>query len=206
MIIGVPAQKEGIRPARALRYELNVHAGLTASEIVLTFSNTGSATVVFQVRSGNPADPVGSYTVERGKPLMGSWNVVSSYDLSVYGSNGFARFFKGSIGSGAAVLDVASSYGTEGTGSIGWRITNVGAHQAEVSVLDACIGKSMTQLLQPNQISTRALMLGRFHGWYDLIVTVAGDPTFKYRLEGHVETGKDSFSDPALGGLVTLKS
>ena len=44
-----------------------------------------------------------------------------------------------------------------------------------------------------------------FHGWYDLIVTVAGDPTFKYRLAGHVETGQDSFSDPALGGLVTLK-
>jgi hypothetical protein len=44
-----------------------------------------------------------------------------------------------------------------------------------------------------------------FHGWYDLIVTVAGDSTFKYRLAGHVETGKDSFSDPALGGLVTLK-
>jgi hypothetical protein len=33
----------------------------------------------------------------------------------------------------------------------------------------------------------------------------ASDPTFNYRLAGHVETGKDSFSDPALGGLVTLK-
>jgi phospholipase C len=49
------------------------------------------------------------------------------------------------------------------------------------------------------------LSLNQFHGWYDLIVTVTGDPTFKYRLAGHVETGKDSFSDPALGGLVTLK-
>ena len=49
------------------------------------------------------------------------------------------------------------------------------------------------------------LSLDQFYGWYDLIVTVAGDPTFQYRLAGHVETGKDSFSDPALGGLVTLK-
>ena len=29
--------------------------------------------------------------------------------------------------------------------------------------------------------------------------------TFNYRLAGHAETGRDSFSDPALGGLVTLK-
>jgi len=35
-----------------------------------------------------------------------------------------------------------------------------------------------------------------------LIVTVAGDPTFNYRLAGHVETGPDSISDPA---LVVLK-
>ena len=49
------------------------------------------------------------------------------------------------------------------------------------------------------------MSLDQFYGWYDLIVTVAGDPTFKYRLAGHVETGEDSFSDPALGGLVTLK-
>jgi phospholipase C len=52
---------------------------------------------------------------------------------------------------------------------------------------------------------TQGSSLTQFFGWYDLIVTVAADPTFKYRLAGHVETGKDSFSDPALGGLLTLK-
>ena len=95
VIIGVPAQEKGTRPARALPYELNVHAAVNASAgaIVLTFSNTGQATVVFQVRSGNPADPVRTYTVEPGKQLTGSWNFVSSYDLSVYGPNGFVRFF-----------------------------------------------------------------------------------------------------------------
>ena len=50
-----------------------------------------------------------------------------------------------------------------------------------------------------------SLRLDEFFGWYDLIVTVAGDAAFKYRLAGHVETGRDSFSDPALRGLVTLK-
>jgi len=84
----------------------------------LTFSNTGAATVVFQVRSGNPADVVRTYTVEPGKQLSDSWSFASSYSLSVYGPNGFVRYFNGSIGSAAAVLDVVSSYETQGRGFI----------------------------------------------------------------------------------------
>ena len=64
---------------------------------------------------------------------------------------------------------------------------------------------SSTRLLQPHETFEDELSLDQFYGWYDLIVTVAEDPTFKYRLAGHVETGRDSFSDPAIGGLVTLK-
>ncbi|MEU8020393.1 phospholipase domain-containing protein [Micromonospora parva] len=44
--------------------------------------------------------------------------------------------------------------------------------------------------------------LSRTHGWYDLTVSVAGDAAFEYRYAGHVENGKDSISDPSLGGLV----
>ena len=64
---------------------------------------------MFQVRSGNPADPVRNYTVEPRQNSSDTWNVASSYNLSVYGPNGFVRYFNGSIGSSAAVLDVLSS-------------------------------------------------------------------------------------------------
>jgi phospholipase C len=206
VIFGVPSQEKGVRPARALPYELNVHAAVNTSPstIVLTFSNTGAATAVFHVRSGNPADPVRYYTVEPGKLLTGVWNVVSSYDLSVYGPNGFVRFFKGSTGPNAAVLDVSSTYGTQGPGSIAWQIRNLATTRATVKVSDAYTGKSATQLLEQNQRTEDAMMLGQFSGWYDLIITTAGDPSFNYRLAGHVENGRDSSSDPALGGL-TLK-
>jgi phospholipase C len=60
------------------------------------------------------------------------------------------------------------------------------------------------QVLEPNQRTEDAMMLGQFSGWYDLIVTTAGDPSFNYRLAGHVENGWDSTSDPALG-MLTLK-
>jgi phospholipase C len=217
VIIGVPLQEKGIRPARALPYELNVHASVDASNstVGLKFFNTGRAAAVFQVRSGNPLDVVRQYTVEPGKTLADTWNVASSYNLSVYGPNGFVRYFNGSTGSSAAALDVRSSYcggddrssrsGDDDCGSIKWRITNVADKDAEVSVLDAYTGKVSTQLLHPRETFQDELSLDQFHGWYDLIITVEGDATFEYRLAGHVETGKDSFSDPALGGVVTLK-
>lgn len=205
--LGVPSQEHGVRPARALPYELDVHATVkaSASAVVLTFLNTGWAAGVFQVRSGNPADLVRTYTVEPGKHLSDTWSVSSSYDLSVYGPNGFVRYFKGSIGSGAAALEVSSEYDRDDCGSISWRVTNVAGTQAEVTVLDAYTGKSITRRLQSGETLQEKLSLQQFFGWYDLILTVAGDTTFNYRLAGHVETGRDSFSDPALGGLVTLK-
>jgi phospholipase C len=126
--------------------------------------------------------------------------------LAVYGPNGFVRFFNGSIGSSAAYLDVRSTYDTDlASGGIKWQITNVGGNPAEVSVLNAYTGSVSAQLLQPQDTFAQGLQLNQFYGWYDLIVTVAEDTTFQYRLAGHVETGKDSFSDPALGGLVKLK-
>jgi phospholipase C len=207
VIVGIPTQERGVQPARALPYELNVFAAVDASKgiVLLTFVNTGAAAVVFQVRSGNHTDLVRTYTVEPGKQLADKWNVTSSYALSVYGPNGFVRYFNGSIGAGAAGLDVSSSYNRGGSGSIAWSVTNVATSPAVVNVLDAYTGDFAERVLQPGESFENQLSLRRFHGWYDLIVTAAGDSTFNYRLAGHVETGKDSFSDPALGGLVTLK-
>jgi phospholipase C len=207
VIAGIPTQEKGVRPARALPYELNVQATVNPanSTIVLTFLNSGAATVAFHVRSGNVADPVRFYTVEPGKELMGTWNFASSYELSVYGPNGFFRHFKGSIGPNAAALNVVSGYDTKDRGSIQWAITNVGSKQAEVSLMDAYTGNAVQRFILPQGTYTGSLSLSQFYGWYDLIITVFGDQTFNYRLAGHVETGADSISDPALGGLVTLK-
>jgi phospholipase C len=207
VILGVPAQERGIRPARALPYKLNVVAkvDLVRSTVSLKFFNTGAATAVFQVRSANTADPVRSYTVEPGKKLTGTWNVASSYALSVYGPNGFVRYFNGSIGPGSAALDVKARYEAEDRGAIELNITNASGNNATVTVLDAYTGRKVTRLIRPEGEFEHERSLQQFHGWYDLIVTVAEDPTFKYRVAGHVETRRDSFSDPALGGLVTLQ-
>ena len=208
LIIGVPKQEQGIRPARALPYAMDVQGTVNASNstVNLQFLNTGSAAVVFHVRSGNAADPVRSYTVEAGKTLTGSWSVTSAYDLSVYGPNGFARYFKGSIGSGAANLSIRTSCGFEEFGTLGWSITNTSSARATVTVLDAYSGNKVSRLLLPHEsFEETEWSLRQFFGWYDLVISVSEDATFERRLSGHVETGRDSFSDPAMGGLVTLK-
>jgi hypothetical protein len=106
-------------------------------------------------------------------------NKFSSYNLSAYGPNGFVRYFKGSVGTNAAALDVHSRYGIEEGGSIRWRITNVAENGASVSVLDAYTGDAITRFLRPHETFEDERWLSRFYGWYDLIVTVAEDPSYR---------------------------
>ncbi len=202
--VGVPVQEAGIRPARALPYEFDVRGTprFPDSAFLLEFDNTGDAAVVIQVRSGNATDLPRSYTVGAGKRLSDTWIVVDAYDLSAHGPNGFLRSFMGSVAPGTprSNLDVLASYDTHGEGGIELRITNNGEQAAAVTVLDAYTGKKVTKLLARHDHFDHDWSLKAFHGWYDLIVRVDGDAAFEYRLAGHVETGKDSVSDPVLGG------
>ncbi|MEI6067504.1 MAG: phospholipase C, phosphocholine-specific [Methylococcaceae bacterium] len=209
VLVGLPIQEPGIRPARALPYKFDVHGAASFSNKTfrINFGNIGRAAAVFQVRSGDASYLPRSYTVEAGKSLADAWKVDSSYDLSVYGPNGFLRAFKGNFAAGAAratSLDVGASYDSEERGGITLRITNTGKKTAEVTVLDAYTGVEFVQYLAPHEDMDRNWSLHDFHGWYDLIVRVTGDTAYECRLAGHVETGRDSTTDPAIGGL-TLK-
>jgi len=44
------------------------------------------------------------------------------------------------------------------------------------------------------------IKLDKTFGWYDLTITVEGNDAFRRRYAGHVETGKMSRTDPAMGG------
>lgn len=206
VVFGVPNQEPGTRPARALPYELHVHgaARFNDNSMRLVFENTGSVAAVFQVRSGNSSDLPRSYTVEANKSLADVWTVTESYDLSVYGPNGFFRAFKGSVAARTvrARLDVRTSYNTSDQGGIALRIANNGEHAAQVSVVNVYTGEEFKELLAPREDMDHDWSLETTHGWYDLIVRVIGDDAFEYQIAGHVETGRDSMSDPAFGGTI----
>jgi phospholipase C len=211
---GVPKQEPGVRPARPVPYDLDVAADVSLSkgEVRVHFANAGRSAAVFQVRSGVGADGPWSYTVGARAHLSETWNLRANagdtydlsgdtYDLSVYGPNGFLRAFKGSLQAGnAANLAVSTSNDCDGDSGITLEIRNRGAAAAKVRVSDAYSKKVVVvHALECGASIERHFRLGASFGWYDLTIEVESDATFRQQVAGHVETGRDSFSDPALG-------
>ncbi|HVZ72590.1 MAG TPA: phospholipase C, phosphocholine-specific [Polyangia bacterium] len=205
-----PAKQEpGQRPARAVPYELHVKGKVddAAGTVAVAFSNTGKSAAVFQVRSTNDANSPWTYTVGAGDHVDETWafraDGETAYDLSIYGPNGFLRTFAGKLsGPGAAHpanLVVESQYHA-GFSAITLVVRNAGEALSIVRVSDGYGDEDLTRPLRPGEAFERTWTLERSAGWYDLLVEVESDHTFERRLAGHVEDGRDSFSDPAIGG------
>jgi len=200
----LPKQEAGVRRARAVPYELHVRAqtNLTDGSVELDFGNTGRSAAVFQVRSASiPGGPF-TYTVGPLARVTETWAVrareLDDYDLAVYGPNGFFRALAGSVnGTGRANLAVKTSYHDDP--GITLDIHNRGAARAELSITDLYTRQVVTHTLEPGRLFTWHWSLERSFGWYDLTIRVGSDATFLHRVAGHVETGRDSASDPALG-------
>jgi len=199
----LPVQEQGTRPARAVPYEVYVHseADFSNGTVRIHFNNSGKA-VVFQVRSGNSSQGPWTYTVGRNEELSDSWPVTATgqtaYDLSVYGPNGFLRAFKGSItGRGKANLEIRSIYDARHSG-ITLYIQNRGEAVSKLSILDAYTGDTFAYTLAPGQSLEKSWSLEPSGGWYNFTVGVESDSSFKQQLAGHIETGNDSITDPAI--------
>jgi phospholipase C len=64
---------------------------------------------------------------------------------------------------------------------------------------DAYTSPAPAHVLAPGKTFTWHWPLEASFGWYELTIHVESDPGFEPRLAAHVETGKDSIRDPALG-------
>jgi phospholipase C len=184
-------------------YALNVQASAdgAARQLTLQLSNSGRSAAVFQVRSGDGQSGPWTYTVGPHADLSDSWPYAQhgavAFDLSVYGPNGFMRAFKSGAAKNSANLEVQSTYAADR--SITLVIHNRGSADASVSFWDDYAAKRTTRALKPNQAWAQHVALDASFGWYDFTLEVDGDSSFMQRLAGHVETGRDSMSDPALG-------
>lgn len=201
----LPQQEPGTRPARALPYELHVdgETNAGAGTLELRFRNRGQAAAVFQVRSGDGLTGPWTYTVGAGDEVTDTFGASgnSSYHLAVYGPNGFLRTFAGSFGAGSANLSVRTIR-DENSESIALLIENHGSDSEQVEIADAYSGKTTTNSVRPDSVFTYSSELERSFGWYDFTVETGSDRSFKRQLAGHVETGRDSVTDPAIGGSV----
>lgn len=201
----LPEQEHGIRPARALPYELQVNGKVDYSQggVELLFRNIGKAGAVFQVRSGDGKTGPWTYTVGAGDETSDTIGTkgAASYALLVYGPNGFFRTFLGSLAENSADLTVDAIYDKESEG-IALVICNQGASAEKVTIFDAYSGKTHTQHVQPHGSATFVAQLHESFGWYDLTLQVETDASFQRQLAGHVETGKPTMTDPAIGAGV----
>ena len=189
------AQEPGARPSRALPYELHVESSASSGNLQLRFKNSGKQGAVFHVRSASAGSPR-SYTVGPNADLTDTWNAENGYDLAVYGPNGFLRAFKG--GSADPGLDSSLVYDTANN-SVTLQLRNRGAAEIKLQVLDVYANRPVPRALGPGESWEQPWPLHDTFGWYDFVIEAESDPTFRHQLAGHLETGKDSMTDPAIG-------
>ncbi len=70
---------------------------------------------------------------------------------------------------------------------------------SKLRIMDAYSRQTVTRTLEPGRSLTWHWPLEASFGWYDLTIEVESDSSFQQRLAGHVESGFDSVTDPALG-------
>ncbi len=212
-------QEKGIRPACALPYELYADGSLSADgahyELHLSVSDhvhgAKSAGAPFNVYLRNLKDAArmtsATYavrapdTLTRQIPL--SLFADSSYSIEVLGANGFYRSFVGT--SAPSPLEVRVSYEREGTvptGNVQLQLRNKSTAPVSIAIQDNSYKSQMVRRnLSAGQETSAVLDLRQSHGWYDFTVKADG-ASEQARYAGRVETGRPTFSDPLMGGVL----
>jgi phospholipase C len=191
----LPVQEAGQRPARALPYDLRVGAKADVGKRTLRidFENRGKAGACFHVRSATAGEGPWSFTVEAGKQLSHTWQRAESYDLSVFGPNGFFRQFRGGFGG----LEVEVRYDVR---AYELMVLVKGASRAGVQITNAYGGEAIKDALSRGRTLKQTFSLKKTSGWYDIAVTTDADSRFLWCFAGHLENSRESASDPAIGG------
>ncbi|MNU56434.1 Non-hemolytic phospholipase C precursor [compost metagenome] len=206
-----PVQEKGVRPSRALPYELHTSGRGQSStgNMWLVFSNTGKQAAVFHVYDRLHLDRrPRRYTVEPDKQLEGSWDTAADggkYDLWVLGPNGYHRHFTGDLAlARTAELDpeIRVCYDIA-NGDVYVSFINGGKAPCTFEVTPNAYYSNHERwsfTVPPgSRVEQHWALEGSGH-WYDFTARLAEDPAWQRRFAGRVETGSASVTDPAMGG------
>jgi len=200
-VLDTPAQARGQRPSRALPYRFAVEAAVKDGAISLDLANLGQAGGVLHVYDQLRLDlPSRRYTLGAGGRLADAWSV-GAHDLWLLGPNGFHRRFVGDADDGLAMTIISAADGR----SVTTRIANTGTRSRSVTIEAASglPGKAWRATLKAGETRTRDWKTDR--GWYDLSAHCEEALAWRRRAAGRVETGRDSVSDPLMGGPAMLR-
>ena len=204
----MPQQESGIRPARAVPYVCSVSGAVISgqNEFQIHFANQGVVAAVYQVYSSSGQFAPRTYSVAPNTEVSDTWNYatisLNEYDLLVFGPNGFYRVFKGSFGTVAANLQTQITYDIKGKG-IYLEVTNTNSVSVPLRLFDYYTQQTTRRSVDANKSINEFYSLAKFYGWYDITIETEVDPKFQARFAGHLETGEDSMTDPALDGSLT---
>ncbi|AOR69497.1 phospholipase C, phosphocholine-specific [Burkholderia stabilis] len=203
----VAPQEPGVRPARALPYELHVNASVYGgTKLRIEFANRGNQGAHFHVYSTNRTDGPWRYTVGARRLLHADFDLTVTngvYAFSVYGPNGFVRVFSGNVSAPAAPHrnpaqpEVKAGYDVA-NGNLYLKLRNHGGAHVTLTLTDNAYGAPSRQVtLHGGDEHVEQWALASSHQWYDVTVSDGANGTFSRRFAGHVENGRPSYSDPA---------
>ncbi|QIK06441.1 phospholipase C, phosphocholine-specific [Streptomyces sp. ID38640] len=191
----LPPQERGSRPARALPYQPDADGGLDPGAAVFRMAvrNAGKASAHLALYPYAKEFDAPQHRDVRGK---GEWEVPvreGTYRFTVTGPNGFRREFAGT-GKGAAAAVKISTRIDAGRQELHLTVLNHSRTELTFTLAPLAYTGSAPRTLKVKAGGSRTVAhpAAAAHGWYDLGLTVAEDPSFRRRLMGHVENGKES--------------
>ena len=189
----LPSQEKGQRPARPLPYDFDASIAHKPGGIEVSFVNRGKAGAGFILYSAKAGEGPWFYTVEAGKKLAQTLPLKGDYDLAIHGANGFYRSFKGGTDDAIAITPRYDRMRR----SLTLTLRNDGKEPVTLTVASAYgTAAPKDYALAPGHEAVHRQAIAASDHWYDLTVTAG---TFRRQLAGHIETGRPSKSDPAIG-------
>ncbi|GAA1876640.1 phosphocholine-specific phospholipase C [Lapillicoccus jejuensis] len=196
----VPSQEKGVRPSRPLGYDLRADLAVDGARLRATLRNEGTLGAHVQARAASPVDALlaapRSYTVGAHDDLVADWPVGASYDVELHGPNGLYRSAAGTTA--RRTVEVAA-VPRRSSDTLQLVLTSGAAAPVLVTLADRQAGTERTLRVRPGARVTTHVDTSATGGWYDVVLTVDADATWRRGLAGRVETGGARTSDPLLG-------
>jgi phospholipase C len=207
-----PKQEKGVRASCALPYQLYASGEVTGDgkafrltmECRKEIFGEETAGAPFQVYALGREWMTRSYAVAAGDSLTDSWDMDAfehgDYHFRVCGPNGFLREFIGNVRESLGVTIEYERNGKQVTGDIQLTIRNKTGRNISLEIKDNGYRQPIhSKAISPAASATILLDLSKSFGWYDASIGISGNPLFTNRFAGRVETGKDGYTDPAMG-------
>jgi phospholipase C len=219
--VALPSQEPGMRPSSALPYapevngrlrddkqfELNFHV----SDQLFREKTAASPFIVYAHQAKPEANNTPrNYAVTVGDTLQDVWDTdqfnQGQYLLHVQGPNGFFRAFSGASALQGCEVSVVHDYQRIKRNDRPGLIVTINCPDSSgitCTLVHHGYGYKNEMIALKEVKRSVRLDLNKSFGWYDFTVQITkGFLSASYRYAGRIETGKPSYSDPLMGGVV----